>query len=528
MSNGGKMMEDKDTLSKISRREFIKGAALGSATLAGASALAGCGSSTAEPAGLPDKWDEEADVVVVGAGGGGLAATIEAAEAGADVAVIEVMPSALESNTAICGGVVMGAETSIQKAAGISDSIAEFKKYLTAAGGGFDDPEITNLWAEHAGETVDWLAGLGVEFPVENLYVSGIEPMFADVTPPVARGHITNAHSGRPIAETLYNTAAAKENVKFFFETRGKRLIVTPEGEIAGVEAEQDGEIMNVKAKKGVVLATAGYSRNEYFIRNFMPAMATGGSFGSQWQQGDGIRMGMGVGASLINMWCPQAATIGVPTTPDMTPCLVITIWGNPCVMVSQDAKRHFREDLYYEHLYERIAEQEGGFVWAIWDQAVTDLGGELVAVPAFSADLSTEVEKGWVKKADTIHELAQQLDVEASILESTMAAYNQNAAAGEDPDFGKEVGLGVVEKAPFYAAKTVPATCDTAGGLEINSDGHVFSVFGEVVPRLYATGSTTGGWRGKLYPGSGTAVSFTTTFGRIAGKNAAAEERWE
>jgi succinate dehydrogenase/fumarate reductase flavoprotein subunit len=211
-----------------------------------------------------------------------------------------------------------------------------------------------------------------------------------------------------------------------------------------------------------------------------------------------------------------------------MTPCLVITIWGNPCVMVSQDAKRHFREDLYYEHLYERIAEQEGGFVWAIWDQAVTDLGGELVAVPAFSADLSTEVEKGWVKKADTIRELAQQLDVEPSILDSTMAAYNQNAAAGEDPDFGKEVGLGVVEKAPFYAAKTVPATCDTAGGLEINSDGRVFSVFGEVVPRLYATGSTTGGWRGKLYPGSGTAVSFTTTFGRIAGKNAAAEERWE
>ena len=114
----------------------------------------------------------------------------------------------------------------------------------------------------------------------------------------------------------------------------------------------------------------------------------------------------------------------------------------NPCVMIAQDGKRHFREDLYYEFLYEKIAEQAGGFVWAIWDQAVTDLGGELVAVPAFSQDLSAEVKAGWVKKASTIQELAGEIGVDADILEETISRYNEQAKAGKDEEFGKEAGV--------------------------------------------------------------------------------------
>lgn len=471
--------------------------------------------------GLPGQWDATADVVILGAGGGGLAAAVEAAAAGRSVIVLEVMESILESGTAICGGVVMGAETSVQRAAGVEDSIAAFDAYLAAVGGGFEDPDLRRLWAQNAGETVDWLMDLGVVFPVEHLYVSGVERDYADITPPVARGHITSMRSGRMIVEQLYR-AAQEKGAQFHFNTRGTRLITGPNGVIVGVAAEQAGRSLNIRARRGVILATAGFSRNPDFIKNFMPKMLTGGSFGSPWQQGDGILMGQAIGAQLVNMWIPQAATMGVPTTPDMTPCMVITIWGGPCLMVAQDGKRHFREDLYYEFMYDKIAEQPGGFVWTIWDQAVTDLGGNRIAVPAFSADLRSEIERGWVKTAPTIGALAELIGVAPATLEETVNGYNAAMERGEDSEFGKTVGLAPVAQPPFYAARTVPATCDTAGGLKIDTATHVINALGQPIPRLYATGSTTGGWRGKIYPGSGTAVSFTIAFGRIAGKNAA------
>lgn len=469
-------------------------------------------------------WDDAADVVILGAGGGGLAAAITAADAGSSVLVLEVMPDILQSGTAICGGVVMGAGTSVQRAAGVSDSIEAFDQYLAAVGGGFEDPDLRRLWAQNAGETIDWLIGLGVEFPVEHLYISGVEREYADVTPPVARGHITSIRSGRMIVETLYR-AAESRGVRFLFQTRGTRFITDAHGMIAGVAAVQSERTFTIKARRGVVLATAGFSRNQEFIKNFMPKMLTGGSFGSPWQQGDGILMGQALGAQLVNMWIPQAAAMGVITTPDMTPCMVITIWGSPCLMVSQDAKRHFREDLYYEFMYDKIAEQPGGYVWTIWDQAVTDLGGNRIAVPAFSKDLSVEIEQGWVKTAPSIAALAEITGLEPATLEETVTRYNADMERGEDTEFGKTVGLAPVAKPPFYAARTVPATCDTAGGLKINPATQVLNAFGQPIPRLYATGSTTGGWRGKIYPGSGTAVSFTIAFGRIAGQNVAAEE---
>lgn len=466
------------------------------------------------------QWDQSFDVIVVGAGGAGLAAAVAAAEAQRSVLVIEVLDSILKSNTATCGGVLMGAETSVQREAGIEDSREAFEKYLEAVGGDFDDPALRHLFALTAGETIEWLRELGVEFPVAHLYVSGVEPLFADVTPPVARGHITDTRSGKPVVEALYRRAQ-ELGVEFRFETRAERLLTGADGAVCGLLARQGETQLRLEARRGVVLATAGFSRNPDLIRNFMPKMMTGGSFGSAWQQGDGIVMGQGVGAQLVNMWVPQAAVFGVPTTPGMTPCMVITIWGQPCVMVGQDGKRHFREDLYYEFLYDHIAELPGGHVWTIWDQTVTESGSNRIVVPPFSEGLAEEVERGWVIRAESLAELAEKLEIEPEALEATLATYNAGIEQGMDA-FGKTVGLGKVERAPFYAAKTVPAICDTAGGLKVDTEMRVSNVYDEPIPGLYAAGSTTGGWRGKLYPGSGTAVSVAIGFGRIAGQSVA------
>lgn len=304
------------------------------------------------------------------------------------------------------------------------------------------------------------------------------------------------------------------------FGTTAERLVQDSTGRAIGVVTDKG----TFKANKAVVITSAGFTRNMEWIRSFKPDLATGGSFGSTRQQGDGIRMGMAAGAKLGNMWITQADTIGSRMSDTMWPCMVIAIWKLPCIFVSSDAKRHMPEDMYYEYQCKEIAKQDGGYVWSIWDQTITDMGGQVICVPAVSEGCEKEIEAGYIFKSDTIADLATQIGVDPATLVATVDNYNAMMRAGVDTEMGRKSGLGEVIKAPFYSAKTVPAACDTAGGLVTDTDCKVLNVWDEPIPGLYAAGSTTSGWRGAIYQGSGTAVSTAVTFGRIAGRNAAAE----
>lgn len=525
---------------EISRRDFCKNMAVGALGIAATGYLGGCAFNTGKagkdnPAGVEHtggtgvatlttdeatKYDATYDIIVVGAGGAGLSAAYEALEAGASTLVLEHENNYLKSNTSLCGGVVMGCESSIQKAAGVADSKENFRKYLEAVGGGFEDPAMMDVWAEESGATVDWLVDLGVNFPKEKLYMSGNETGFEHIAPAVPRGVITSIDSGSEITKVLYEAVTAKGG-EVKFKTTAQRLITNKTGRVVGVITNQG----TYRANKAVILCTAGFSRNTEWIKSFKPDLSYGGSFGSSHQQGDGIKMGMAVGAKIGNMWITQADTIGTQISDEMCPCMVIAIWKLPCIFVSADGKRHMPEDMYYEYQCKEIAAQEGGFVWSIWDQTITDMGSSVITVPACSPGCESEIERGVMFRADTIEELAKQINVDPATLVETVNRYNEMMRKGVDEDFGRATGLGEVIKAPFYAAKTVPSTCDTAGGLVTNTNGQVISLWDEVIPGLYAAGSTTSGWRGKLYPGSGTAVSIAITFGRRAGRTAAAEK---
>lgn len=459
-------------------------------------------------------WHHSQDVVVVGAGAAGLSAAVEAKRNGNSVTVIEFSSNHLTSNTALCGGVYYAGDTSIQKTMGIYDDRNEWRKYIDEISGGFEDADMMDVWVEKAGENLDWLIEMGVDFPTDLLYMSGNELELQDITKPIPRGHVTKEQSGTSISDALYKEGD-KIGVQYFFETTAEKLFTDETGRVIGVQTNKG----NFKATNGVVIASAGFSRNKEWIKSFKPDLATGGSFGSARQQGDGIRMGMDIGANIANMWITQADTIGTQTSENMWPCMVIAIWKLPCIFVSSDAKRHMREDMYYELQSKEIAKQDGGYVWSIWDQSITDMGGQTVTVPAASEGCIREVEQGYFKKADTIRELANQMGVDAHILEETVNNYNEMMRNGEDTEWGRKTGLGEVIKAPFYAAKTVPATCDTAGGLTINQRAEVLDVWKQPIPGLFAAGSTTAGWRGKIYQGSGTAISIAVTFGRLAGE---------
>lgn len=509
-------------MQKLNRRQFIAGAAV-----AGAAVAAEAGVALAEEATAGEQWDLEADVVIVGAGGGGLAAAVEAAQAGAQTLVLEVMGTYLASNSAICGAMIQGACTRTQQAEGIEDTIEGFDAYLTACFEGIEKPELRQVLAQKAGESIDWLTDLGVNFKMCGTNVSNVD-YYADVTPAVARVHMAEG-GGVAWSDAMYN-AAVDAGAEFAFDTQATKLVTDASGAVVGVEALQEGEPVRVHARKAVILNSGGFTRNAQMVRDYLTLPLPGTpvtsirSYGSHWQQGDGIRMGQAVGAKLTNMWLCYEVGIGVAGDDATNHGDHLGVgYTKPGIYVSTDGKRHVREGKGrpVEMQIAEIWSQPGGFVWAVFDQPVVDGGG--VGYPTFSATLEDEVAAGYFLKANSLDELAALMEVDADALAETVDTWNTNCAAGSDPDLGRDSNLVAIETAPFYACKVVAATPDTAGGLDINAQAQVLDCDGNPIAGLYAVGNTTGGWKGRINAGCGCAMANTITFGRIAGQQAAA-----
>lgn len=520
----------------ICRKQFLAGSfAAGAAAIAGTSALAHKAQAAESSAASAPQWDDEADVVIVGCGGGGLAAAVESSAQGKSVIVLEVMGSENESNSALCGGMIQGACTSVQKEAGIEDSAEEYEKFLLAVAEGMGDPDLIHTFAINSGATVDWLIEQGVSLPVENLSTFGtMVDYYTDVTPAVARMHMTGV-GGTGITEPLYQKAV-EQGVTFLFNTQATRLVTNAAGEVVGVQAlAEDGSDVAYGANLAVIMNTAGFSRNSEMVRNYMTPAITGlftdrpimGSFGSLWQQGDGILMCQAVGAGTTTPMLAYNNAVGLAGNPDNNSAGFISY---PGIYVGTDGKRHLNENGYLageqgrptECVISDIWKQDGGFMWAIWDQSLLEAAQEQAAgrpVMYMSEDFSAEVDAGYVYKADTVEELAQLIEVDPDTLAETFETYNANAKAGTDEfERGDATPL---ETPPYYAGRIVAVSPDTAGGVKINTNAQVLNPFGEVIPRLYAVGNMTGGWKGRINSGCGQALGWTYTSGLLAARHA-------
>lgn len=466
-------------------------------------------------------WEKETDVVVVGAGAAGLSAALEAVDNGASVTVIEYAPSHLLSNSSLCGGVYYAGATDLQKEAGYEDSPEEYRKYLDACGAGLEESDMSDVYIEQAPDGLNWLIDMGVDFPVEGVKVMGNEEAFAHVTKPTARSYVTKVASGWGITDPLYKQAV-KRGVEFLFNTTGQRLITDKNKRVIGLNTNKG----NFKANKGVVIASAGFSRNETLLNRFKPEMSASTSYGSIRQKGDGIRMGMELGADIGDMWMAIADSLGTQTADTVSVGIWIFMWDQPYMYVDTSGKRPFREDIYYETAAQRIGLMDDGFVWMIWDQSVVDNGVGNITTPSPSPGCEREVEDGYWKRAETVEGLAEQMGVPADNLKDTFERYNEMMRDGKDTEWGRETGLYELKQGPYYAAKIGPATPDTAGGLRINKLAQVMDVYNHPIEGLYAAGSTTMGWRGKIYPGCGQAITNAVVFGRVAGQEVAKEVR--
>lgn len=458
----------------------------------------------------------DCDVIVVGAGGAGVAAAIEAVDQGASVVVLEAgrKPG---GSTALSGGVFYAAGTSVQRAAGVEDDAERMYRYYMTFNRWNLEPWLIRRFCEESAPTLEWLISLGVEYPVDGLYVSGMDD--------VPRGHHSHG-SGIEFFERLLGAASVR-GVQIHCRVRVESLI-EERGRIVGVRAQ--GAEMRAGA---VVLATGGYGANRDLLRELNPEVAAQDErwsfyFGSETSRGDGIAMGRAVGARVTG-----AGRLLVNASPGFS--RDVADFHPPwLVFVNRDGERFMDETAPYAIAGHRIEDQPGGYCFAIFDEPTRAASPSRhpfadklgVGDYAYAGDrLLEEAGKGRVLIAGSLEELAIKAGIDPVTLAGTVLAYNEDVRAGSDRRFLKQGPLAAIETPPFYAAEVHAASYGaTSAGLRIDPDARVLSADTRPLPGLYAAGETAGGILGERYVGGGNYVGSAIVFGRVAGRNAAIE----
>lgn len=487
--------------SGIERRNFIKGAAIGAGTLAlgGAFSLEG-----ADAAPVPKKWDRQTDVLVLGAGGAGLLAAIEAADAKSKVLMLESEPVRAGS-TPISGGIVTLCQTPMQPG-----SCDELYADLRKAHRNDDDPEMVRTYVDNCSATYKRLVDSGVKFTRVSTWSGMSKPW----------GH--DSSSAAEMCSALAATAK-KKGAELLLNTRAKRLVVNPKGRVVGIEAESRGRKRYFGARKAVVIATGGFTRNAALAKNFgRPGSEKIFPLTGIGSRGDGLIMAWGLGSNMTYM------TDGVgPTAPaDKETGKTVVAFYAGCVIVNKDGKRFYRESEVYSDICWAGLQQPDILMFQIFDAKVkkalegTPLGNLMKGCKEYQAGSLAEL-------GDMLNKAA---GLNSRAMVETITRYNGYVDAGKDPEFdrtnlvGNSSKLVKIDTPPFYGIVTVPGTTHFNGGLKVSPRMQVLNVFGETVPGLYAAGEVTGGFHGKGYV-SGSAVGMAVIFGRVAGINAAKEK---
>lgn len=440
---------------------------------------------------------EEYDVVVVGGGAAGLAASIEAAEAGAKVALVEKL-SFVGGSTILSGGIVYGTGSDMQKEAGIEDSVEELVQYWSDRADGLNDKEFLTFVAERSGGTINWLVDLGVEF-------AGPTPAG---TSPVPRAHNCTTQ-GTGLVKPLEAHAKLK-GVEIFLETKAEKLITNDNNEVIGIVAVDKDQKEITFNSKAVILATGGFDRNIDLVKKYAPVEEGHATFVGAGNTGDGLKMALDVNADIVG----NGGVIGFRTVegePAYTTDVCLLMWM-PYLYVNLDGQRFLNETLDYPLFYEELIKQREQVSYLIFDGNT------------YTEALDKAVEKGVAFVSETLEDLAEQAGINAENFVATVENYNKMIENGKDTEFGKDLtGHKAINTAKYYALKVVPATLGTLSGIKVNLDSQVIDTDGNVIPGLYAAGEVANGmFFNKVYPASGTSIQMCLTFGRVAGQNAA------
>ncbi|MDY0073949.1 MAG: FAD-dependent oxidoreductase [Thauera sp.] len=504
------------------RRRFMERLSLSGLGGLGMGAMSALGATPVQAATGSEvrQWDGETDLLVMGSGAAGMAAAIEGARQGLEVTVLEKFQLAGGSSSLSGGVCYMGGGTPLQKALGFDDSVENMYHYLVAAAGVHAEPARIQLYCEGSLAHFDWLNELGVRYATrfssdkelshgaDSLYYSGGEQTwpFREQAKPAPRGHVPPAHNqtgGRELMK-LMHAAAARLGVKVQLRMSAEQLIRASDGRVIGLVVEDAaGQRLNLRARRGVVLAAGGFIHNRPMLQRYAPELASSQpAWGRAGDLGMGILMGLGAGGNLLRMDHGFAV---LPLYPSEE-----VLKG---VVVNRFGQRFINEDAYYGGMGHAWLFQQQGHGFLVVD-GDSDYPG-----PDYRFTLAAE--------AASIEALETALKLPPGALVNTVGYYNQHAARGEDPQFRKQTKyLATLTKPPFKAYDLTVGkafcTVHTFGGLEIDLDGRVLDGWGSAIPGLYAAGRTSASLPVAPYLASGLSIGDGTFFGRRAGAHAA------
>lgn len=441
--------------------------------------------------------DQATDVVVIGAGGAGLTAAIESAEAGADVIVLEQMP-VIGGNTNKATGGMNASETSVQEELGIEDSNETFYNDTLEGGHGLNNPDLLTTMVEKSADALDWLNSLGTD--LNDVSYSG------GATNPRIHKPEDGSAVGPLIIEKL-STHLEELSVPVMLESKVVNINQT-DGKITGVDVETtDGQTFTVTAD-AVIIATGGFGSNKELIAEYDEVKAEFNSTNHPGALGSGIVMGEELGADTVHMDQIQTHPTTNPETGDL---YTEGVRGDGGILVNKEGKRFIDELKTRDVVSEAIINQTDSIAYLTVSQNIADI----------NKSLQGYIDGGSAVEGETIEDLANELDMDPAVLENTITSYNEAVATGNDTEQGRESLSNSLEEGPFFAIPVTPGIHHTMGGLKINTNSEVLDTNDEVVTGLYAAGEVTGGIHGGNRIG-GNAVLDIVVFGRVAGQNAA------
>jgi len=531
----------------LSRREFLKNAALGAAGAAVVGTVGLASAREEEKAyqyAMPEKLDESCfadspvtrelitdfsaeytfDVVVVGAGTGGVPAALSALEEGATVGVLEKQVCAISQGN---GGTGIDLENS--NTYGLLRYMRGFHESCTWR----SDPELLKTYVYQSGEAMNWLMVRATEagYPPTSLAPSGIDYEDGGVLKRVMVSFGTKPENMGSMIVPLAEYAASK-GVEFFYSTPGVQLIMQ-DGKCVGVIGKNaDGQYIKFNANKAVVLSTGDYQNNSGMVAKFCPDVSNFDKkqFG---KTGDGILMAMCAGGDIV-----RVGHAHMMHDFDSGP-----MFTTPFVCVDEDGKRFINEEFSFTEVSNYLRDhRRPGWYTQVFDSEyvnyVKDWGMNPTAPEALENyfpgkdEYKPGVYSGLVDthKADTLEELAEAIGLPAADFVASIERYNELCEKGLDEDFGRQPKyLNPIKTPPFYGIHKHIRVSALCAGVTVNGDYQVIDGEKNPIPGLYATGFGAGQLCGSpdwsMYQ-AGMSIGHCVTSGRMCGILAATGKR--